>query len=93
MNKNIATHKRYGFIPEDKGWKRRWFIIIYGEIPIDSIDACGYSIIAVLTGIVSAELKSSRLRGVTCQRCGNEENDDDARYCKTCGEKLELKNN
>lgn len=52
---------------------------------------CGYSIIAVPTGIVSAELKSSRLRGVTCQRCGNEENDDDARYCKTCGEKLKLK--
>ncbi len=50
----------------------------------------GYSIIAVPTGIVTAELKNRYSRGLskTCARCGNAENDHDARYCKQCGEKF-----
>ncbi|MDO5615716.1 MAG: ion transporter [Cruoricaptor ignavus] len=49
---------------------------------------CGYSIIAVPTGIVTSQMKNARTKTRVCKRCGNSENDDDARYCKTCGEFL-----
>ena len=53
---------------------------------------CGYSIIAVPTGIVTSEMRKKMAKTRLCDRCGNSENDEDARYCKTCGEKLmELK--
>lgn len=49
----------------------------------------GYSIIAVPTGIVTAEMRKKRQNlEKICGRCGNEDVDDDARYCKICGEKL-----
>lgn len=49
----------------------------------------GYSIIAVPTGIVTAEMRSKRQNlEKVCERCGNEDIDDDARYCKKCGKKL-----
>lgn len=49
----------------------------------------GYSIIAVPTGIVTAEMRSKRQNlEKVCERCGNEDIDDDARYCKQCGKKL-----
>ena len=49
----------------------------------------GYSIIAVPTGIVTAEMRNKRQNlELTCDRCGNEDIDDDARYCKQCGKKL-----
>lgn len=47
---------------------------------------CGYSIIAVPTGIVTSQFRRQVLSGISCKRCGNEENDRDARYCKICGE-------
>lgn len=49
----------------------------------------GYSIIAVPTGIVTAEMRNKRQNlEKVCERCGNEDIDDDARYCKICGEKV-----
>lgn len=55
----------------------------------------GYAIIAVPTGIVSAEMShQSRLarRGKentpVCAGCGAYDNDEDASYCKHCGAKL-----
>lgn len=52
----------------------------------------GYAIIAVPTGIVSSEiiLEGGSLQKSTqsCQYCGNEDHDDDAKYCKECGEAL-----
>lgn len=49
----------------------------------------GYSIIAVPTGIVTAEMQNKRQNSEkVCDRCGNEDIDDDARYCKQCGKKL-----
>ena len=49
----------------------------------------GYSIIAVPTGIVTAEMRNKRQEiGKYCSRCGNGDNDDDSRFCKICGEKL-----
>lgn len=52
----------------------------------------GYSIIAVPTGIVTSELRHQYGRGFMkiCSRCGNDENDEDARYCKQCGEKFPI---
>ncbi|PYE56663.1 ion transporter [Deinococcus yavapaiensis] len=50
----------------------------------------GYGILAVPTGIVTVSLaRAGRpTRFVTCERCGEERHDTDARYCKTCGERL-----
>lgn len=54
---------------------------------------CGYSIIAVPTGIVTSEFRQRRFlrNDKECERCGNSENDSDARFCKICGEKLSAK--
>ena len=49
---------------------------------------CGYGIIAVPTGIVAKEFRKVRKYLRECERCGNTDNDTDARYCKVCGEKL-----
>lgn len=49
---------------------------------------CGYSIIAVPTGIVTSEFRKQKKNGFTCNRCGNEDNDENARFCKICGEKI-----
>ena len=52
----------------------------------------GYSLIIVPTGFVSAEvLKGRREKPITtisCQSCITEGHDEDAIYCKFCGEKL-----
>lgn len=53
----------------------------------------GYSIIAVPTGIVSAELAASRAINFlnntqVCQSCGFDKHADDAKYCKRCGHSL-----
>jgi len=51
----------------------------------------GYSIIAIPTGIVTAEIAHATRRGITrqaCPSCSAEGHDPDAKYCKYCGEKL-----
>jgi voltage-gated potassium channel len=52
----------------------------------------GYAIIAVPTGIVSAEFvkeyKSGKANTQSCRYCGQEGHDPDAIHCKYCGEKL-----
>ena len=58
---------------------------------------CGYGIIAVPTGIVSAEMvRASGKRGRTdkkltspCPGCGLEHHDADAGFCRRCGRELE----
>ncbi len=49
----------------------------------------GWGVLAVPTGIVSAEFTAHRLRGGppprTCPGCGSGGHDDEARYCKDCG--------
>ena len=53
---------------------------------------CGYSIIAVPTGIITSHMRrkylSLKTKKILGDRCGNVDNDDDARYCKTCGKRL-----
>lgn len=72
----------------------------YGDItPVTSIGQflsaavmiLGYGVLAVPTGIVSAEfIRGNNLSTNTqaCRFCGKEGHDDDAEYCKYCGEKL-----
>ncbi|MEN8254386.1 MAG: ion transporter [Verrucomicrobiota bacterium] len=51
----------------------------------------GYSIIAVPTGIITAELGLSAARGKSsrkCNACGHTVHDADAAYCKQCGAAL-----
>ncbi len=49
----------------------------------------GYVIIAVPTGIVTAEITQSKLRGSittsSCPSCSEEGHDIDAHHCKYCG--------
>jgi len=56
----------------------------------------GYSIIAIPTGIVTAELAQEIHReriGRVCNNCGRAGHDQDARYCKHCGSPFTDKNN
>lgn len=53
----------------------------------------GYSVIAVPTGIVSAEIirdgqKPVPMNTQCCRYCAKDGHDDDAEYCKYCGEEL-----
>ena len=50
----------------------------------------GYATIAVPTGIISAEYTSiaQKYNIFTCKNCSNEDHEDDAIFCKACGEKL-----
>lgn len=60
-----------------------------GKILASLLMLSGYAIIAVPTGIVTAEL--SRINYVTnnaCPDCGREGHDKDAQFCKYCGSKL-----
>lgn len=55
----------------------------------------GYAIIAVPTGIVSAEFidqgkKAGQTNTQACRYCGREGHDNDAKHCKYCGEQLNL---
>ncbi|WP_425237379.1 ion transporter [Ulvibacterium sp.] len=65
-----------------------------GQIIATLIMIIGYGIIAVPTGIVSAEYASSKKNlknvdeGRCCQNCGSEIMRSDARYCRVCGHKL-----
>jgi len=49
----------------------------------------GYAVIAVPTGIVTAELsRAGRGNTVDCGACGAETHARDARFCRRCGEAL-----
>ena len=56
----------------------------------------GYAVIAVPTGIVSAEFvnennqKPIQMNTQTCRYCAAEGHDDDAKFCKNCGEELNI---
>jgi voltage-gated potassium channel len=58
-----------------------------GQFLASLIMILGYAIIAVPTGIVTAQLmqKPSSLNTQVCPECMFDKHDDDARYCKRCG--------
>ena len=62
-----------------------------GQLIASFVMILGYSIIAVPTGIVTAELTAQRQRGDgrRCAGCGNEEHPADALYCNRCGKKMD----
>jgi len=54
----------------------------------------GWGVLAVPTGIVTAEMTSQRLRAVTgrvCPQCGASGHTADARFCRVCGTTLGFK--
>ena len=61
-----------------------------GQFLASVVMIMGYAIIAVPTGIVTSELinPSTRQNTIVCKHCLNDRHDDDAVYCKKCGEKL-----
>src|SRR5690606_11686465 len=75
----------------------------YGDVsPITSMGKffsiivmlCGYSIIALPTGIVTVEMAKERERkkvsNEECSRCGTNDHPLNARYCYRCGERMEV---
>lgn len=62
-----------------------------GQALASCIMIIGYSIIAVPTGIITAEigLSSARQKNArTCNSCGRKQHDPDAVFCKQCGQAL-----
>jgi len=62
-----------------------------GKIIASVIMLMGYAIIAVPTGIITTEialLSKTKTKHETCPGCGKEDHDQNAVYCKYCGEKL-----
>lgn len=64
---------------------------VAGQALAAGVMILGYSIIAVPTGIISAELGKAALRPVStraCSECSAEGHDSDAEFCKFCGARL-----
>ena len=63
-----------------------------GQVLASVIMILGYSIIAVPTGIVTAELTQAKITNrliQDCEKCGFDNHAPDALYCKKCGTLLE----
>ena len=62
---------------------------ILGQFFASIIMILGYAIIAVPTGMISVELvKSGTMNTQSCPSCSKEGHDNNAKYCKYCGEEL-----
>ena len=67
---------------------------VLGQTLASLLMITGYAIIAVPTGIITVEMgkveKTKKVESNTqvCRNCGYDQHDDDAKYCKICGEKL-----
>jgi voltage-gated potassium channel len=60
-----------------------------GQVLAAMLMIVGYSVIAVPTGIVSAEVASARRpREVACRTCGSAVHSDTALFCDACGSEL-----
>ncbi len=63
-----------------------------GQMIASAVMIMGYAIIAVPTGIYSAELareyNNTKVTNIACRNCGEEGHDSDAQYCKYCGAEL-----
>ena len=63
-----------------------------GQLVAALVMVMGYGVIAVPTGIVSAEMAvaaTERRRALACQACGTADHPTGARFCHGCGEQLE----
>jgi len=65
---------------------------VLGQILASFVMLIGYAILAVPTGIISAELgkgdKKIKTSTRSCMGCGRDGHDDDAIYCKFCGDEV-----
>ncbi len=67
---------------------------VLGKILASVAMLTGYSIIAVPTGIITiemgkaAKLEKKKPKKVTCSHCSCEDHDQDALFCKICGNKI-----
>lgn len=62
---------------------------VVGQALASFIMIIGYAIIAVPTGIISVEMaKAAQTNTRICQHCHCDDHDDNAKYCKSCGESL-----
>jgi voltage-gated potassium channel len=60
-----------------------------GQVLAAMLMIVGYSVIAVPTGIVSAEVATARRpREESCRNCGSAVRSDTARFCDACGSAL-----
>lgn len=59
-----------------------------GQVLAAILMITGYSIIAVPTGIVSAEVAAGRQREFSCPGCGSAVHNEKAQYCDACGTSL-----
>lgn len=59
-----------------------------GQFFASIIMILGYSIIAVPTGLISVELSRTSLNTQSCRSCSLDDHEDDAKYCKICGDEL-----
>ena len=70
----------------------------FGQFIAAFIMILGYAVIAVPTGIISAEMvnstkeEHSEISTQACRYCGHDGHDYDAVHCKFCGEKLNERN-
>lgn len=92
----------FGSIPDSVYWAIVTITTVgYGDIspatPLGKLIASiimllGYGIIAVPTGIITTEMamvaRSKKHNTQSCPGCGKEGHDENATYCKFCGEKL-----
>ena len=62
----------------------------FGKLLSAIVMITGYAVIAVPTGIISANLvrKNSKVNGQACPHCSLEGHDNNAVFCKFCGEEL-----
>ena len=99
-----GTNSKFTSIPRSIYWAIVTLTTVgYGDIsPTTNIGQflsaivmiLGYAVIAVPTGIVSAEFASqdNHKKNIhhACINCSKEGHDDDAKFCKFCGEKLTI---
>ncbi len=63
----------------------------FGRLIASVMMLMGWGVLAVPTGIVTAEMTSQKLRptgGRACSECGARDHDADARFCRACGASL-----
>ncbi|MBC2605685.1 ion transporter [Pelagicoccus albus] len=63
----------------------------FGQMFASLIMIIGYGVIAVPTGIVTAEIAMARRgssRPVACSKCGEQDHEESAKFCRKCGERL-----
>jgi len=64
---------------------------VWGQFLASLIMILGYSIIAVPTGIITAEMtrqKAGKEQNGVCKHCGKKDHEDGARFCCHCGSNL-----